>query len=237
VILKKTHSAHCWITGWMELKGFLSHNDRMLICEAPPFILLQFGDLAITTRSIPSLIMAPVYLGVCLGLSIRHRVLGWADWIVVGGFVLLQLLLLRTADVINGAMGLPGYALLAPFMVFLAGYAVWRLAGGKPLARWPWYRFGFVSTAALLLADIGMAVLTPAAPGKVWQLGGACFRDALLLGPPFLVVVFYGLLDCHSSWVFCSRQCVRLGRCRFGMDGKNGGCRCAEGVGQEGRSG
>jgi len=94
-----------------------------------------------------------------------------------------------------------------------------------------------VSTAALLLADIGMAILTPVAPGKVWQLGGACLRDALLLGPPFLVIVFYGLLDCHSSWVFCSHKCVRLGRCRFGMDGKNADCRCADGVGQEGRSG
>lgn len=208
-----------------------------MICDAPPFILLKFGDLAITTQSIPSLIMVPIYLAVFLVISLRHRSIGWADALIVAGFVFIQLFMLRTGEVINGATGLPGYALLAPFMIFLAGYATWRVAGGKPLARWPWYRFGLVCTVALLLADIGIAVITPVAPGKVWQLGGACFRDALLVGPPFLVVVFYGLLDCHSSWVFCNQKCVRLGRCRFGMDGKGEACHCAEGAGQKKGSG
>jgi hypothetical protein len=201
-------------------------ENNLIFCEAPPFILYQFGDLAITTRSIPSVLIVPIYLLTCLVLCVRRRTLGWIDPLIVAGVVAIQLLLLRPGGVMDGAAGLPGYALLAPFMLFLAGYAVWRLAGQKPLANWPWPRFGLVTTLALLLADIGVALITPAAPGKVWQLGGACLQDALLIGPPFMMIVFYGLLDCHSSWVFCSQKCVRIGRCRFGQDGKTTDCAC-----------
>src|SRR5574338_1158546 len=106
-----------------------------------------------------------------------------------------------------------------------------RFAGQRPLVTWPWPRFGLVSTLSFLLADAGVALVTPVAPGRVWRLGGACMKDALLIGPPFLTIIFYGLLDCHSPWVFCSQKCVRVGRCRFGMDGKSGNrpCHCDAG--------
>lgn len=200
----------------------------MIFCEAPPLILFLHGDLAITTRSIPSLLMVPVYLLVCLTLSIRKRTLGWEDPLIVAGIVATQLIVLKTGVVSDGATGLPGYALLAPFMIFLAGYAVWRLAGQRPLSNWPWPRFGLVVTLAMLITDIGVALLTPAAVGKVWQLGGACMKDALLIGPPFAMLIYYGLLDCRSSWVFCSQKCVRIGRCRYGMDGKGDDCHCRD---------
>lgn len=192
----------------------------MILCEAPPFILFLYGDLAITTRSIPSVLAVPFYLLVCLVLCLRQRTLGWQDPLIVLAIVALQMPLLRTGAVAGDSAGLAGYLLLAPYVFFLFGYGAWRLSGRKPLANWPWPRFGLVTTISLVLADIGVALLTPAAPGKVWQLGGACLRDALLLGPPFLMVTYYGLLDCRSSWVFCSRNCVDIGRCRFGMDGK-----------------
>lgn len=204
----------------------LLHNGRMVFCEAPPLILFLHGDLAITTRSLPSVLAVPIYLLVCLVLCIRRRTIGLVDPLIVFGLVAGQLAVLKTGVVTDGAAGLPGYALLAPFMIFLAGYAVWRLAGQKPLANWPWPRFGLVATLTLLLSDIGIALMTPAAAGKVWQLGGACMKDALLIGPPFVMIVFYWLLDCRSSMVFCSQKCVRLGRCRFGMDGKSGDCHC-----------
>lgn len=204
----------------------LVHNVQMIFCEAPPLILFLYGDLAITTRSIPSALAIPVYLLICLVLCIRRRTLGWVDPLIVVALVGVQLALQRTGLVGEGAAGLPGYSLLMPFMLFLGGYAIWRLAGRKPLENWPWPRFGLVATLTLLLTDIGIALMTPVAAGKVWQLGGACMKDALLIGPPFVMIVFYGLLDCRSSWVFCSQKCVRLGRCRFGMDGKDGDCHC-----------
>ena len=215
----------------VRLLHSLRHNVRMGFCEAPPLILFLQGDLAITSRSIPSLLAIPVYLLTCLVLCVRRRSLGWIDPLIVAGVVALQVAVLKTDLVTDGsAQGLPGYALLAPFMLFLAGYACWRVAGGRPLTGWPWPRFGLVATLSLLLADIGVALLTPAASGKVWQLGGACLTDALFIGPPFVMIVFYGLLDCRSSWVFCSQKCVRLGQCRFGMDGKGeaGQCRCGK---------
>lgn len=201
----------------------------MVFCEAPPLILSLHGDLAITTRSIPSVIAIPIYLAVCFFLCVRRRTFGWYDPFIVVALVGIQLSIQRTGVVSNEASGLPGYALLMPFMFFLAGYASWRVAGGKPLANWPWPRFGLVATLTLLLTDIGMAMQTPAAEGKVWQIGGACMQDALLIGPPFVMLIFYGLLDCKSSWVFCSQKCVRIGRCRFGMDGKVAQCsgRCS----------
>lgn len=193
----------------------------MSICEVSPILLLQFGDLAITTRSIPSMLALPLYLAVCLGLCIRRRTIGWIDPIIVAALTALQLVILKTSSVSGDAAGLGGAGMLAPFMLFMAAYAVWRLMGRKPLAKWPWPRFGLSVTLTLLLTDIGIALLTPAAPGKVWQLGGGCMNDALLVGPPFAVIVYYGLLDCRSSWVFCSRKCRDLGYCRFGMDGKS----------------
>ena len=198
----------------------------MIFCEAPPLILFLYGDLAITTRSIPSVLLFPIYILVCLTLCIRRRTIGWIDPVIVAGLVALQLGIQKTGVVSAEASGLPGYALLMPFMVFLAGYAIWRLAGKKPLENWPWPRFGLVTALTMLITDVGVALMTPVAAGKVWQLGGACLKDALLIGPPFVMVVFYGLLDCRSSWVFCSQKCVRLGRCRFGMDGKGGECHC-----------
>lgn len=203
----------------------------MIFCEAPPLILFLHGDLAITTRSIPALLAVPIYLLVCLVLCIRRRTFSWKDPLIVAGLVVIQLGLQKTGGVSDEASGLPGYALLMPFMLFLGAYAIWRLAGKKPLENWPWPRFGLVATMTMLLTDIGMAMLTPAASGKVWQLGGACMKDALLIGPPFVMLIFYGLLDCRSSWVFCSQKCVRLGRCRFGMDGKSGDCHCQEAKG------
>lgn len=196
----------------------------MNLCEAPPFVLFLYGGLAITSRSLPSVLAIPLYLFVCFFLCVRRRTFGWQDPLIITGTVALQLAVLRTGVVADGAAGLAGYALLSPFMVFLFGYGAWRLSGRKPLAAWPWPRFGLVSTISLLLADIGVAMMTPAAPGKIWQLGGACMRDALLIGPPFLMIVYYGLLDCRSSWVFCSQKCVSIGRCRFGLDGKT--CEC-----------
>ena len=200
----------------------------MFLCEAAPLILFQFGDIAITTRSIPSALAVPLYVLGCLTLCIRRRTLGWIDPAIILSVTALQLLIIKTSSVGDGAAGLAGPAMLAPFMLFMAGYAVWRLAARKPLERWPWPRFGLVVTMTMLLSDIGIALLTPAAPGKVWQLGGGCMNDALLVGPPFAMMVFYGLLDCRSSWVFCSRKCRDLGYCRFGMDGKScgGDCQC-----------
>lgn len=195
----------------------------MIFCEAPPLILFLYDGLAITTHSLPSVLLVPIYLAVCLVLCIRRRTLAWTDALIVSGVVAVQLVFLRPSGV-GGAVGLPGYMLLAPFMLFLAGYAIWRLAGKTPLVKWPWPRFGLVTTATLLITDIGVALIAPAAPGRVWQLGGACLQDALLVGPPFAMIIFYGLLDCRSSWVFCNQKCVRLGRCRFGMDGKGGSC-------------
>lgn len=207
----------------------------MTFCEAPPFILFLYGDLAITSRSLPSVLAVPIYLGICFILCVRRRTIGWQDPLIAAGIVALQLAVLKTGGVSDGAAGLAGYALLAPYVLFLFGYGAWRLAGRKPLSTWPWPRFGLLTTTSLLVTDIGVALMTPAAPGKVWQLGGACMRDALLLGPPFLMIVYYGLLDCRSSWVFCSKKCVSIGRCRFGMDGKTNdeSCVCSGNGGGE----
>lgn len=194
----------------------------MVFCEAPPLILFLYGDLAITTRAIPSLIALPLYLTVCLFLCARRKTWHWSDPLLACAIALVQVMLQKTSTVEVGAAGLSGAALLMPFMIFMAAYAVWRLAGKKPLENWPWPRFGMLATTTILLTDIGVALLTPVAPGKVWQIGGACMKDALLVGPPFIMLVYYGLLDCRSSWVFCSNKCVKLGKCRFGMDGKGG---------------
>lgn len=196
----------------------------MGLCSSAPIIIMQMGDVAITTRSIPSILAVPIYTIVCLYLCWKHRTIGWADLVIVLAITALQLFVLETTTVDGQAAGLPGYALLGPFMIFLAGYAIWRLAGQKPLSAWPWPRVGLVVTLTLLLTDIGVAMLTPVEPGKVWQLGGACWRDALFVGPPFVMMVYYWLLDCRSPLVFCSQKCVKLGRCRFGMDGK--ACAC-----------
>lgn len=214
------NSAGNGYVGFLKTTVSRHNNQTMILCEAPPLILFLYGDLAITTRSIPSVLAAPVYLLTCLFLCLRRRTLGWQDPLIVAALVAPQLLILKTGAVTEGAAGLAGYLLLAPYVIFLFGYGAWRLSGRKPLSTWPWPRFGLVSTTALLLTDIGVALLTPAAAGKVWQLGGACMKDALLIGPPFLMIVYYGMLDCRSNWVFCSRKCVDIGRCRFGMDGK-----------------
>ena len=213
----------------------------MIFCEAPPLILFLYGDLAITTRSLPSVLAVPIYLAVFLYLVVRRRTIGWIDPVIIATVTGIQLAILKTGTVTDGAAGLAGYLLLAPYVLFLFAYGAWRLAGKRPLADWPWPRFGLTMTISLLLADIGIALMTPAAPGKVWQLGGACMQDALLLGPPFLMLVYYGLLDCRSSWVFCSQKCVSIGRCRFGMDGKGescggekgGNCQCQSGNDRE----
>lgn len=196
----------------------------MIFCDAPPVILFQYGDLALTTRAVPSILVVPIYLFGCLALCLRRRTLGWLDPVIALALAAgLVAFLMALGAAVPGAKGLPGWSLLAPFIVFMIGYGAWRLSGRRPVAGWPWPRFGLMATLVILLADIGVGLLTPVPEGRVWQLGGACLKDALLLGPPFLMAVYYWLLDCRSPMVFCSRKCVDIGRCRFGMDGK-GAC-------------
>ena len=71
----------------VRLLHSLRHNVRMGFCEAPPLILFLQGDLAITSRSIPSLLAIPVYLLTCLVLCVRRRSLGWIDPLIVASVV------------------------------------------------------------------------------------------------------------------------------------------------------
>ena len=73
----------------------LLHNGRMVFCEAPPLILFLHGDLAITTRSLPSVLAVPIYLLVCLVLCIRRRTIGLVDPLIVFGLVAGQLAVLK----------------------------------------------------------------------------------------------------------------------------------------------
>jgi hypothetical protein len=184
-----------------------------MLCPVIPDVLFQVGHLALTTRSLPSMIAVPAYLGLCGYLSIRDGLLGRRDLALLASISIIQFAL-ATAMLTLGGSELNVFFLTWPFLLFMLGYGAWRRLGRDPLRTWPWYRFGLLVTATMLAVDILVGLSLPSAAGRVWQLGGACLRDALVLAPPLLTLAFHVLLDCRSPWVFCSRRCEGLGRCR-----------------------
>lgn len=194
----------------------------MFFCDSNSFVFVHAGQVGLSTCSIPSLLAVPLYLSVCGWLTLRDRLLGWRDAALLLGLVAVVCWVGMAQPLKDGGYGVAGFTLIWPFLVFMAGYGIWRLAGGAPLRRWPWYRFGLLATLTVLLADLAKAFLdAPPAHSNVWVIGGAGLRDALVMGPPVLVAIFFGLLDCRSPLVFCSRKCRDQNRCRFRLDGKN----------------
>lgn len=189
----------------------------MSLCDAPVIILAQLGGLAITPRSLPALAFVLLYLGTFGYLTVRNRRLKWLDLVLLLTLVVIQSVASRTGAV-NGGIGLSGAVLLGPGALFLIGYGVWRVFGGKPLLEWPWYRFGLLVTLSILATDIAVGLMTPPPEGTIWQLGGACMGDALVLGPLFLVGIYRLFLVCGHRWTFCSQECVSAGRCRHGCN-------------------
>ncbi len=181
------------------------------------------GQVALTTWSLPSMLAIPTYLVLFGWLSVRDRLLGWIDLLLLVGLAAAIILLGSHRPLDGGGFGLAGISLIWPFLFFFVAYGLWRLAGGRPLARWPWYRFGLLSTLSVLVGDVGVAIASTPPNGGLWQVGGACIGDALVTAPALLTLIFFGLLDCRSPLVFCSRKCRDQNRCRFGMDGKQCG--------------
>lgn len=107
----------------------------------------------------------------------------------------------------------PAALLLWPYVALLLWYSWWRLGGNRPLALLRWDHVGALSAITSILADLALAQLTPAKEGHSWYLGGAGWRDALALGPPFVAAMFWTLTDCRSPLVFCSRSCRDAHRC------------------------
>lgn len=179
-------------------------------------LLYQVGTVAITTNSLPALVAVPLFVAVGFWLSVKNRVLGWLDVVLVLASGLLQVMLM---PLITGAgtTQLGVFLLSWPIVGFMCGYGAWRIAGHRPLQNWPWYRFGLLTTLLLLIVDIAGAFVLSPPPGRIWQLGGAGFLDALVLGPPVLTLAFYGFLDCRSSLVFCSKGCRGANQCLHGM--------------------
>lgn len=184
------------------------------------------GHVALTTWSIPSMLASPAYLALFGWLSVKNRLPGWVDLLLLAVLSATIALFGTHSPLKDGGFGLAGISLFWPFLLFFVGYGIWRLVGGRPLARWPWYRFGLLATMTLLMGDVSVAITAAPPAGGLWQLGGACLGDALVTAPPVLTLIYFGLLDCRSSLVFCSRKCHDLNRCRFGMDGKQ--CDCAQ---------
>ena len=183
-----------------------------MISPDSPLLLLQIGNLAITSNAIPSALAIPAYLVVCLWLSVKNKVFRWSDFGLVLLVALPQVVLMpwvagSTPSVFSVFM------LAWPILGFMAGYGAWRLTGNKPLQGWPWYRFGLLITLLLVVVDVGGAFMLSPAPGKIWQLGGAGFRDALVCAPPFFMLTFYLYLDCRSPLVFCSKRCRSANQC------------------------
>ena len=183
-------------------------------------VLFQVGSVAITANSLPALIAVPVFVLIGLWLSVKNRLFGMRDVALLCGVSALQLIMLPlvTSVYINQ---LSIFILAWPIIAFMSGYGAWRLSGRRPLQNWPWYRVGLLITLQMLAVDISAAFLIPPAFGKIWQLGGAGMLDALVLGPPVLTLAFYGLLDCRSPLVFCSRGCRSAGRCLHGITEMN----------------
>lgn len=187
----------------------------MSICDAPVVALIQVGNLAITPRSIPPLFFVGIYLIIFGVLTLKDRLYSRVDLVALGVIVLIQTLFLRTG-VVPGGVGLSGGGLLGGFALFLIAYGFWRIAGRRPLMNWPWYRFGLLVTLSVLLTDVSVALLQAPPAGSIWQLGGACYKDALLLGPPVITLLYAAFLVCVTPWTFCSKECIRMGRCRYG---------------------
>lgn len=195
----------------------------MLCIGSEPILLASMGQVALTTWSLPSMLAIPTYLVLFGWLSVRDRLLGWIDLLLLAGLAAAIILLGSHRPLDGGGFGLAGISLIWPFLFFFVAYGLWRLAGGRPLTRWPWYRFGLLSTLSVLAGDVGVAIASTPPNGGLWQLGGACVGDALVTAPALLTLIFFGLLDCRSPLVFCCRECRDPNRCRFGMDGKQCG--------------
>lgn len=182
-------------------------------------MIAQLGNLAVTMDSLAALMVAFAWIGTCVVLSIRRRRLHLLD-VPFAAVLAVAQVAAAIAVIPPGVDGLGPIPLSWPFVTFIVGYGVWRIAGGPPLRDWPWYRFGMLSAVTIILADIGVGAVMPIAPGHAWTLGGAGLRDSLALLPPFLTLTFWGLLDCRSPMTFCSGTCRNANRCRFGLDGK-----------------
>ncbi len=190
-------------------------------------VFFQAGSVAITANSLPALIAVPVFVLIGLWLSVKNRLFGMLDVALLCGVSSLQLIMLPLVTGTDTNQ-LSIFILSWPIIAFMSGYGAWRLSGRRPLQNWPWYRFGLLITLLMLAVDIFAAFLIPPASGKIWQLGGAGMLDALVLGPPVLTLAFYGLLDCRSPLVFCSRGCRKAGRCLYGATEDDHSCSSKE---------
>jgi len=193
----------------------------MFQCDSNSFVFAQVSQIGLSVCSIPSVLAVPIYLAVCGWLSMRDKLVSWRDVAILFTLVTTICFVGMTRPLKGGGIGVTGFTLIWPLVIFLAGYCIWRLAGGAPLRNWPWYRFGLLTTLTILLADLGKAFLeAPPTTSRIWVIGGAGLRDALVMAPLALTGVFFWLLDCRSPLVFCSHKCRDQDRCRFGLDGK-----------------
>ena len=179
-------------------------------------MLFQVGHFIVTTASLPALCALSAFLGTCGWLSIRRRSFGLADL----PFVLVLTAIQTIAAIFFvpvGGSGIGVFTLSWPFLGFLVGYGIWRVAGGMPLRHWPWHRFGLMAGLTIFTVDVAIGVIMPVAPGHAWVLGGAGALDALTLLPPVLTLIYWGLLDCSSPMVFCCKECRTANQCRAGL--------------------
>lgn len=176
------------------------------------------GHVALTSQSLVALGIGATFLAACASLSAYRRTFRVLDVPLAVAIGAAQILAVIWA-VPTGGSGLGVVGLSWIFLAFLAGYALWRLAGGRPLRHWPWHRFGMLASLAVFLTDFGVALLMPVTPGHAWELGGAGARDALALLPPTLTAAFGALLSCGAPFTICAGECRKANRCRFGLDG------------------
>lgn len=174
---------------------------------------MNLGNMAITAASLPALVLWGTTT-VVLWMRLRAGGLGLVAPIMFGaGVGLLQgftaLLFVRP-----GGSGLSAPWLGGLFVVWVATYAVARWAGRAPIHAWPWSRYGLAAAFGVLLTDVLVGVILPAGAGRTWVLGGAGFRDAIGVLPPFLAGAYYLLNDCRSPWTICHLACRRAGYCR-----------------------
>lgn len=186
----------------------------MIFASEAPVLLQQIGNLALTSNSIPSILATPLYLAVCLGLTVKNSLFRWKDFGLLLMIAAIQILLMPWIAGPNPS-AFSVFALAWPTMAFMIGYGTWRLAGKQPLQDWPWYRYGLLVTLLLLLVDIGAAFILSPEQGKIWQLGGAGLLDTLVCAPPLFMLTFYLFLCCRSPLVFCSKACRSANRCLY----------------------
>lgn len=177
--------------------------------------LFFLGNLGISLISLFGILQTLMYAGICIyKFNGRSRRL-LLDLPIIAGIVAVQFVAAIIVLTPGSLSGISVLTLAWVFLLFMIGYGIWRVAGGQPLHGWPWPRFGFSVTLTIFLTDCAIGMVMPTEPGRAWILGGAGWRDALILLPPFLTGAFWLILDCRSPMVFCSKKCRTANACQF----------------------